>query len=102
LYVMNGGKWVEIAGKAGADGINGKNVELRQHKNSLQWRWQDTKTWHTLLSLSQITGNDGKDGKDGEDGKDGKDGREIELRRTDTAIEWRYVGEKWKVLITLK
>lgn len=43
----------------------------------------------------------------GADGQDGADGREIELRKTSDAIEWRYVEADqeeeagWNTLITL-
>lgn len=38
----------------------------------------------------------------GNDGTDGADGREIELQKSATHIQWRYVGEEsWKDLVAL-
>lgn len=49
-----------------------------------------------------LQGEKGTPGLDGSDGKDGKDGREIELRVSDSHIQWRYVGDPaWKNLIKL-
>ena len=47
-------------------------------------------------------GKPGKDGLDGEDGKNGKDGRQVELRKSATHVQWRYIGDPvWKDLILL-
>ena len=49
--------------------------------------------------LAKVRGPKGQDGKDG---NSGKDGREIELGRSDTHIQWRYVGEsEWRDLVDL-
>lgn len=49
-----------------------------------------------------IDGLDGKDGKNGKNGEPGEDGREIELRKSTTHVQWRYVGETlWKNLVLL-
>lgn len=41
-------------------------------------------------------------GADGADGADGDDGREIELQKSATHIQWRYVGEtSWTNLVAL-
>lgn len=43
-----------------------------------------------------------KEGSRGEPGTPGVNGREVELRRTQTAIQWRYVGDSgWVDLILL-
>jgi hypothetical protein len=47
-------------------------------------------------------GAPGIDGLDGKDGKPGADGREIELNKSSTHVQWRYVGETiWHNLILL-
>lgn len=47
-------------------------------------------------------GSPGKDGTNGADGKNGNDGRKVELRKTDTHVQWRYFGETlWHDLIAL-
>lgn len=102
-------------------GEDGKTVEIRRTDNAIQWRYND-EDWQILIPLSAIqgeqgergeagrSGNDGKDGKDGKDGQRGldgkagnagKDAKEIELRATDTLIQWRRVGERWQTLIAL-
>lgn len=35
------------------------------------------------------------------DGKDGKDGIRIEIRKTDTYLQWRYEGGQWQNLIAI-
>lgn len=47
-------------------------------------------------------GQDGAPGKDGINGTNGTDGREIELSKSSTHIQWKYVGEdSWKQLIAI-
>lgn len=47
-------------------------------------------------------GAPGNDGLDGKPGIPGKDGREIELNKSSTHVQWRYVGETiWHNLILL-
>lgn len=49
-----------------------------------------------------LQGEKGVNGIDGKDGKPGTNGREIELQKSDTHIQWRYVGDKvWRDLIAL-
>jgi len=44
----------------------------------------------------------GADGADGAPGSDGSDGREVELRTSQTHIQWRYVGDQaWQDLVAL-
>lgn len=100
LYVLFKNSWREITGASGKDGINGKEVVLKNNGSKLQWS-HEGKEWHDLIDINAITGKDGEDGTDGEDGKDGEDAKEIELRKTETHIQWRRVGEKWKNLIAI-
>ena len=47
-------------------------------------------------------GKDGKDGADGSDGLDGLDGKEVEFRKNDTHLQWRYIGDtEWNNLVLL-
>lgn len=46
-------------------------------------------------------GDAGQDGRDGIDGQDGVDGKQVELQRTTTHIQWRYIDEQWKDLISI-
>lgn len=41
-------------------------------------------------------------GEDGEDGEDGTDGREVELQKSATHVQWRYVGDTtWTDIVPL-
>jgi hypothetical protein len=47
-------------------------------------------------------GTNGVDGAPGTSGSDGDDGREVELQKTATHIQWRYVGDvSWTNLVAL-
>ncbi len=49
-----------------------------------------------------LPGEKGSPGSIGLPGADGEDGREVELRKTDTHVQWRYVDDiKWHDLIAL-
>lgn len=50
-------------------------------------------------------GDKGERGPKGEPGEDGEDGREIELRKSDKFIQWKYVDEdddEWRDLVALE
>src|SRR5690606_23422322 len=101
----------------------GREIEIQKGLNTLQWRRVGEDTWKDLVTLEELKGEDGKDGEDGltpyignngnwwigsidtgvkAQGPDGSPGREIELRVTDTHIQWRYVGAStWTNLIAL-
>ena len=66
-----------INGLDGKDGINGKDGK------------------------DGINGKDGIDGKDGADGKDGINAKNIEVRRAESYIQWRYEGEEWQNLVAI-
>lgn len=112
-------------------GKDGQQVEIQSTANAIQWRYQNG-SWQDLVQLADIkgaqgergmAGADGKDGsrgikgadgKNGVDGKqglrglvgnagkDGKDAAPIELRKTDTYIQWKRQTEtKWHNLIEI-
>lgn len=104
-------------GADGADGTDGREVQLQTSASHIQWRYVGEATWTNLIALSAITGAPGADGDDGangidgadgidgapgNDGSDGADGREVELQKTGTHIQWRYVGDvSWTNLVAL-
>lgn len=53
------------------------------------------------ISNSGKRGLQGIPGQDGNNGNDGADGQEIELQKTSTHVQWRYVGGTWTNLIAL-
>ena len=87
-----------IDGKNGADGKDGKNgadgkdgINGTDGKNGLDGK--DGK--------DGADGKDGKDGKDGADGKDGINAKNIEVRRAESYIQWRYEGDEWQNLVAI-
>ncbi len=80
-------------GKDGADGKDGKDgIDGAPGKDGADG----------APGKDGVDGAPGKDGADGADGQPGADGREVELRTTETHIQWRYVGDtEWKDLIAL-
>lgn len=89
-------------GLPGLPGADGREVELRQSVSAIQWRHVGDDTWTDLVPLSAITGAKGDKGDAGGAGAAGADGRQVELRKTDTHVQWRYVGDTtWLDLIAL-
>lgn len=95
------------AGQDGSDGTDGKTAEFQVDGDTLQWRYTGESVWLNLYDLTTLKGADGSDGQDGTDGKDGADGQNgvdgktVEVRKTDSAVQWRYEGEEWQDLVAL-
>ena len=92
----------------GADGDNGREIELQKGETYIQWRYIGDENWTNLILIADLKGSDGDDGITPEkgvdyfDGVDGDDGREIELQKGETYIQWRYAGEEsWTNLIAI-
>lgn len=113
-------KWInliaikDLRGDTGPKGLQGeKGAKGDQGEQGIQGEQGDKgDTGETGLTGDEgkigpvgpqgLKGNPGTNGLDGLDGKDGKDGRKVELRKSDTHVQWRYVGELlWKDLILL-
>lgn len=90
--------------------------EVRNNGTAIQWKYAGEQEWHDLVTLETLkgaagekgadgsSGRDGKNGeagKDGADGKNGKNGKSIEVKRTDSHIQWRYEGGQWQELVAL-
>jgi hypothetical protein len=92
-------------GATGAAGADGREVELQTTSTHVQWRYVGESEWNDLVALATITGPQGVQGEVGETGATGAagiDGREVELQKTSTHVQWRYVGESgWNDLIPL-
>lgn len=102
-------------GKKGADG---RSIELQRNGNLIQWRYTDSNTWYTLVTLDEITGdkgepgeqghpglkgNPGEQGDKGEPGPPGPEGRKIELRLSNDFLQWGYSDDdKWYNLIPIE
>ena len=48
-----------------------------------------------------VDGKDGADGKDGKNGRNGVDGKSVEVKKTDSYIQWRREGGQWQNLVAL-
>ncbi|MBQ4558048.1 MAG: leucine-rich repeat protein [Clostridia bacterium] len=59
------------SGSAGANGIDGREVEFQTTNTHIQWRYvtdDSSDTWKDLISLEEIEGKDGANGSNGENG----------------------------------
>ena len=81
-------------GADGQDGIAGESAYEIAVRLGFEGTEQD---W--LVSLQ---GLDGTDGTNGTNGTDGADGKEVELQKSATHIQWRYVGDAtWIDIVAL-
>ncbi|MFK3962152.1 hypothetical protein ACI2KT_01060 [Ensifer adhaerens] len=82
-------RWVEFSAPAGANGLDGKSVELRRTAIAIQWRQVPDGNWSDLVLLADLEGSDGANGKS------------VELQKTSTAIQWRQTGGAFADLVPL-
>lgn len=97
------------SGESGIPGQDGREIELRKGETHIEWSYVGEDNWKQLVSIEELKGQKGQDGQKGadgtpgRDGQDGANGKEIELRKGENHIEWRYVEEEsWKQLIALE
>lgn len=66
-------QWIDAptGGGGGADGADGREIELQNSGTYIQWRYVGDPSWTNLVALSAITGADGANGANGSDGTDG-------------------------------
>src|SRR5690606_25258336 len=82
----------------GADGDNGREVQLQKSATHIQWRYTGDAGWTNLVALSDLKGAPGTNGTDGNDGADGS---EVALQKTATHIQWRLGSGPWADLVAL-
>lgn len=75
--------------------------EVRNNGTAIQWKYAGEQEWHDLVTLETLKGATGEKGADGKNGEAGKDGKSIEVKRTDSHIQWRYEGGQWQELVAL-
>lgn len=98
--------FVPFAGN-GKDGIDARNIEVGKNNTHIRWRYIDSTKWYDLVNLDSLVGEKGdqgemgKDGKRGIQGKAGDNGKQVQLRKTNDAIEWRYEGGTWISLVKI-
>lgn len=76
-------------------GGSASEIEMRNNGTYIQWKLESETTWNNLIAIADLKGADGTNGTNGTNGK------EIELQKTSTYIQWRYVGETWVNLVAL-
>ena len=85
-------------GKDGINGNDGKDGDTPFIGSNDNWWIGETDTG---MKAAGQDGKDGIDGVNGVNGKNGIDGKNIEVKRTDSYIQWRYEGEDWQNLVAL-
>lgn len=74
---------VEItAGEDGADGEDGREVEIQNSGTAIEWRYAGEEDWTELVTLAALTGPQGDPGADGAAGADGDDGQGVPVGGT--------------------
>lgn len=90
-------------------GVEGE-IDVRIEGDYVQWSAEGSDEWKDLLTITEIKdllgeGYKGVAGEKGEQGNPGIDGKEVEFRKSETHIQWRYVtpddSEEWKDLVAL-
>ena len=91
------------------------NINVRVDGDYIQWQVDGEDSWTNLLSVEEVKdllgesykGDTGAKGEQGIQGNPGINGREVEFRKTETHIQWRYVDnsqeedENWEDLVLL-
>lgn len=78
-------------GKDGKDGVNGRDIELINDSEFIQWRYIGDSDWKQLIAVADLKGSDGKDGTNGIDGKDGRD---VVITIINGNLVWFYKDEE--------
>lgn len=72
--------------EGGADGEDGREIELQKGTTHIQWRYAGDTTWTNLVAIADLKGANGK---------------EVELKTTTTHIQWRLTDGSWANLVAL-
>lgn len=82
------------------------DINVRVDGDYIQWQVEGEDSWTNLLTIDEVKGLLGESYK-GDQGTPGINGKEVEFRKTETHIQWRYVDESqeedgnWANLIAL-
>lgn len=76
-------------------------MEVRNNGDAIQWRADRQDSWHDLVKLTELKGEDGQDGQNGKNGIGGTNSKNVEIRKEASYIQWRYAGGSWKNLVAL-
>ena len=70
----------------GQDGKDGQEVELRVDNGYIQWKYENSGTWNSLISLNDLKGADGE---------------EVSLQKSATHVQWKLGNGNWQNLVAL-
>jgi hypothetical protein len=87
--------------KSTIPGPDGREVEFQKSDTHIQYKYTSETNWVNLVALADLTGLAGYTPQLGKDYFNGVNGTQIELQKTDTHIQWRYIGGSWANLIAL-
>ncbi|MBQ7351622.1 MAG: leucine-rich repeat domain-containing protein [Clostridia bacterium] len=80
------------------------DINVRVDGEYVQWQVEGEDSWTNLLSIDEIKDLLG-DALKGEQGNPGMNGKEVEFRKNETHIQWRYIteddSEEWTNLIAI-
>ena len=82
------------------------DINVRVEGDYIQWQVDGSDSWTNLLSIDEVKDLLGESYK-GDQGTPGINGKEVEFRKTETHLQWRYVDnsqtedENWSNLIVL-
>lgn len=80
------------------------DVDVRLYDGYVQWTVEGTDNWKNLLTVDEIKDMLGE-GYKGEQGNPGINGKQVEFRKSETHIQWRYVtesnSEEWSNLVAI-
>lgn len=85
------------------------DINVRVDGDYIQWQVEGDSSWTNLLSIDEVKDllGDSCKGEQGIQGNPGINGREVEFRKTETYIQWRYVDnsqeedENWENIIAI-
>lgn len=83
------------------------DVNIRIQDDYIQWQIDGNNSWTNLITIEELKDllGDSFKGNVGEQGMPGINGREVEFRKSDTHIQWRYVtnndNDEWNNLIAI-
>lgn len=70
-------------------------LDVRSNGTAIQWKYNKDSEWRDLVTLDELRG------ATGEEGSDGQNGKAVEIRRTESCVQWRYEDGEWQNLVAL-
>lgn len=114
LYKKTADGWEVVFRDYGKPAESAGEIQLQVGSENIQWKYSTSSTWNNLISIASLKGANGNNGYTPyiENGywyinsrntgvkATATDAREIDIRVTDTAIQWQRVGDStWTDLV---